>query len=247
MADVRAGERQGDKLLAGALRRASRSLDAWAGRLEARQSPDWHRIAVGGLWEEMGEKQFEFLRSEGLAPGHRLLDVGCGSLRGGVHFIGYLQPGRYVGVDKDPYLIEAGRRELAAAGLGDRRPTLVRTDQFEYRQFGQFDFAIAQSVFTHIPLNAIMRCIGGVEEVLRSGGRFYATFFMNPGPRLRRDPVQMGPPEAMETFETFIDADLYCYDPDVFSWMCEGSELDCEYLGGWGHPRGQHMLVFTRR
>ena len=40
-------------------------------------------MAIGGLWDEMGKHQFEFLQSKGLEPQHKLLDIGCGSLRGG--------------------------------------------------------------------------------------------------------------------------------------------------------------------
>ena len=47
----------------------------------------WHREAVGGLWEEMRRLQFDFLANQGLKPDHKLLDIGCGSMRGGVHFV----------------------------------------------------------------------------------------------------------------------------------------------------------------
>ena len=38
-----------------------------------------HRDMVGGMWDEIGRLQFEFLRARGLKPNHRLLDIGCGS------------------------------------------------------------------------------------------------------------------------------------------------------------------------
>ncbi len=41
------------------------------------------QFAVGGLWDEIGQLQFDFLRAKGLLPRHKLLDFGCGSLRGG--------------------------------------------------------------------------------------------------------------------------------------------------------------------
>lgn len=53
----------------------------------------YNRGSVGGLWEEMGQRQLEFLVEQGLGPCDDLLDVGCGSLRGGVHFIRYLEQG----------------------------------------------------------------------------------------------------------------------------------------------------------
>jgi hypothetical protein len=43
-----------------------------------------HRAYVGGLWEEIGRLQFEFLLRHGLAPSDCFLNIACGSLRGGV-------------------------------------------------------------------------------------------------------------------------------------------------------------------
>ena len=48
---------------------------------------DGHRAYVGGLWEALGSLQFKFMIDRGLEPQHVLLDVGCGTLRGGVRFI----------------------------------------------------------------------------------------------------------------------------------------------------------------
>lgn len=55
--------------------------------------------AIGGHWEALGKLQFDYLVANGLKPGHRLLDIGCGTLRGGRHFIRYLAPGGYTGID----------------------------------------------------------------------------------------------------------------------------------------------------
>jgi hypothetical protein len=50
-------------------------------------------------WEDVGRMQFEFLLREGLQPHHHLLDIGCGSFRGGRFVIDYLQEGHYFGID----------------------------------------------------------------------------------------------------------------------------------------------------
>src|ERR1700682_2262588 len=89
-----------------------------------------HRDLVGGLWEEIGTLQFEYLKGRGLRPSHRLLDLGCGALRGGLHFIRYLSAGNYYGIDVNASLIEAGKRELIEAGLVDRKPNLLVTEGF---------------------------------------------------------------------------------------------------------------------
>ena len=85
-------------------------------------SDNHHRQMVGGLWDEMGQLQFDFLVRQGLSPEHRLLDIACGCLRGGVHFVRYLQPGNYYGVDVNAPLLERGRYELASAGIAELQP-----------------------------------------------------------------------------------------------------------------------------
>jgi len=213
--------------------------------LPAPMPPEWHRAAVGGMWEEIGQFQFDFLVSEGLAPEHYLLDVGCGSLRGGVHFVKYLEAGHYFGLDHNPRLLDAGRSELERAGIADKRPVLLADDNFRLVRFAQsFDFALAQSLFTHLPFNQIARCVAEIDRVLKPGGRFYATLFANPGPRLRTDtfPVRVDRP-----LDINLDKDPFYYDPDIFRWLCEGSDLSFDYRGDWGHPRYQHMMVFTKQ
>jgi hypothetical protein len=46
--------------------------------IEAEVAAGRHRESVGGLWDEIGELQADFLMSRGLRPHHRLLDIGCG-------------------------------------------------------------------------------------------------------------------------------------------------------------------------
>jgi hypothetical protein len=53
-----------------------------------------HRAVIGGMWEEIGTLQLSFLVSQGLARSDKLLDIGCGCLRGGVYLVGYLDPGK---------------------------------------------------------------------------------------------------------------------------------------------------------
>jgi ubiquinone/menaquinone biosynthesis C-methylase UbiE len=198
---------------------------------------------VGGLWEEIGALQFEFLVAQGLRPEHRLLDIGCGSLRGGVRFVEYLESGNYYGLDINASLLGAGRRELARAGLSERGAHLISDDAFRFSRFEtSFHYALAVSVFTHIPFNPIMRCLAEVERVLLPGGRFYATHFMNHGPRLNVTPYKEGVPGT-----TTVDADPFYYDPDIFRWAVAESSLDFTLIGEWDHPRNQRMVLFTKR
>lgn len=193
------------------------------------------------MWDEIGRLQFDYLVSQGLEPNHYLLDVGCGSLRGGVHFVRYLERGHYFGVDADRSLLKSGMAELEAAGIADKLPVLKETSEFELPapQEG-FDFALAQSVFTHLPLNTIQRCLVNVSRVLRPDGRFFATFFEDPEGKSNLQPVNQG------FVTTYMDRDPYHYQVDAFRWLCDGIDLEVEYIGDWGHPRNQRMLLFRR-
>jgi hypothetical protein len=65
-----------------------------------------HRDVVGGLWNEVGKLQFHYLVAHGLMPSSALIDIGCGCLRGGVHFIAYLDQDRYFGLDLNNSLLD---------------------------------------------------------------------------------------------------------------------------------------------
>jgi SAM-dependent methyltransferase len=201
------------------------------------------RNAVGGLWEEMGQAQLDFLVREGLRPHHRLLDVGCGMLRGGVKFIPYLERGNYYGIDIRQGMLDAGRNELKLAGITGKEPNLRCTDDFDVDFGVKFDYAIAQSVFTHVPLNSVQRCL---LRVLAKDGRFYATFFENAKGKNSLAPVSHPQPDGSPTV-TELDRDPYHYALEAFEWACSGTALEVRHVGEWGSLRGQKMLLFTRR
>jgi SAM-dependent methyltransferase len=207
--------------------------------------PDWHRRTIGNLprWEMLGDLQFEYLKERGLEPHHFLLDVGCGPLRGGVRFIDYLEPGRYYGVEKDEAVLEEARRvELPRHGLEHKDPTLVAMADFDFRRLGQtFDYAIAQSVFTHLPLNNIIRCLVRMEDALHEGGRFYATIWENPEGKRNLEDIRQSDHKV-----THFDSDSFHYDFATFEWIADGTGLSVEHLGRWGHPQNQVMLLFTK-
>jgi len=224
-------------------RRLRKSLPA---RYRRFWDPDWHRATVRGtdaFWEELGRLQLDYLVDQGLQPGHYVLDVGCGPLRAGVHFIRYLEPGHYAGIDKRGDNLERARKiELPRQGLEDKRPLLLVNGLFEFEKLGQtFDYAIAQSVFTHLPVNTITRCLVEMAKVLRPGGRFFATVYENPqGKRY------LGEIQQSERVISHYDSDSYHYDLDTLQAACEGSGLKMSYAGDWGHPDNQKMIVFSR-
>ncbi len=208
--------------------------------------PDWHRKTIRrnvGHWDYLGKLQLDYLVERGLKPEHHLLDVGCGPLRAGVHFIAYLEPGHYSGVDKRGDVLETARMvELPRYGVEDKEPQLLATDHFEFGKLGRkFDYAIAQSVFTHLPLNSIIRCLVEIGRVLNPGGKFYATIYENPHGKLYLDDIKQN-----ETGTSHYDYDLYHYDLDALRYACEGTGLSFAYEGEFEHPNNQKMVVFTK-
>src|SRR4030042_2800103 len=200
------------------------------------------RNYIGGMWDEIGQLQFDFLVKNGLKPGHKLLDIGCGSLRGGVHFIRYLENGNYFGIDKEQWLLDAATyQEIPRYGLNDKTIHLIQRDDFDFSVFNvTFDYAIAQSVFTHLPWNSILRCLVNVEKVLKNDGKFYATFFEDKTGEHQTESITHQP----GGITTYPDKDPFHYKFDVFLDLAKRALLEVKYIGDWNHSRNQMMMVF---
>ena len=200
-----------------------------------------HRDAIGGLWDEMGALQFEFVKSRGLKPHHKLCDTGCGALRGGIHFVRYLDAGNYFGLDINASLLEGGRQELDRAGLAEKKANLMVDDGFKMSRFGtKFDYMLAVSVFTHLYANHIVRCLVEARAVLEPHGQFLATYFDAPTPA-HLDPIKQQPGDVV----THYDRDPFHYSIQEMTFMGTMAGLKTELIGAWRHPRNQWMLAFS--
>jgi len=135
------------------------------------------------LWEIKRRFQSEFLISHGLLPEHRLLDVGCGTLRGGIPLIDYLEPEHYTGIEARREVLEEGRAELAEAGLEHKRPHLIHAaDPAQVDLDASFDIAWAFSVLVHMTDDIADACLALVARTLREDGSFYANVSLGDAP-----------------------------------------------------------------
>jgi SAM-dependent methyltransferase len=180
-----------------------------------------HRRYVGGDWDLVGRQQLDLLRANGLEPTHVLLDVACGSLRAGVHLIPYLEPGHYLGIEKEATLVEAGKRdELSPSLLDERRPEFVVSASFEFERFSRrADFAIARSLFTHLPEPLIVDCMTKLRRFIHDDGVFLASFF-----RSRLPALNPSKPHPHQSFR-YTRRQMEAFGPRT-GWSAE-------YLGRW--------------
>jgi cyclopropane fatty-acyl-phospholipid synthase-like methyltransferase len=206
-----------------------------------------HREAVGGLWEEIGELQFDFMVNQGLKPHHKLLDVGCGCLRGGVHFIRYLDEGNYHGVDKDADLLKAGLKEAKMAGLGHKLFHLALDGNFEFDKLETtFDFAIAQSLFTHLNFNEILLCLFSLEQVISDRGKFYATYFDTTRAKYSGTIEHKTADGKVVKTRPAFSRSMH-YSLEMLQWAGWYVGMRCIPINeGWEHPRRQSMVVYYK-
>lgn len=190
-----------------------------------------HRQYIGGLWDEIGRLQFDFLVAQGLRPPHCLLDIACGSLRGGVHFINYLNPGNYLGIEKEPALVTLGiEKELGQTTFDLKRPEFVISDCFVFHKFSKRPhLSLAQSLFTHLVPDDIVMCLDNLRRFVEPGHILYATF--NAGDTS----TNINRSHARASFR---------YSKREMAGFGERHGWKATFIGDWNHPRGQQMMRY---
>lgn len=185
--------------------------------------------AVGGMWEELGQLQFSFLTQQGLKPTNTMLDFGCGALRGGLHFIGYLETNNYWGIDISREILENGKRFLREAGLESKKPTLlvVKDLSFDALKGKKFDYILAQSVLSHMTLSDIEICFKNIRKVMHNKSIFFATYHDG------------GEEQYHKKFEDFY------YPFSTINEVGEKYGLKVTQESNYPHPRNQKMLRIT--
>ncbi|KAG2694961.1 hypothetical protein I3843_08G167100 [Carya illinoinensis] len=113
-----------------------------------------HHSNYGEPWAG-GRDVFEFLaQSAHLMPDSHVLEIGCGTLRVGLHFIRYLNPEHYNCLERDELsLMAAFRYELPSQGLLYKRPLIVKGEDMDLTKFSEvvYDLIYASAVFLHMP------------------------------------------------------------------------------------------------
>ena len=120
---------------------------------------------------------FNLLTACGLRQNHKLLDIGCGSLRLGRLLIPYLNTCNYIGLDPNKWLIDDGiRYEVGPSLIELRQPTFIHDSGLgSLDSETKFDYVIAQSIFSHTAPDLLECWMADVAQRLAHDGVFFAT------------------------------------------------------------------------
>jgi hypothetical protein len=185
--------------------------------------PEKFDLATAGM--------FNVLTALGLRQHHSLLDVGCGSLRGGRLFIPYLDKGAYYGIEPEQWLIDQGIETEIGRDLARlKEPRFSNDMNFTLTTFGRkFDYMLAQSIFSHATQAQIRRCFAQAKLALEPAGIFAATFFIGEKNYERTEWVYPG---------------RVCYTAEYFSQMADDEGLSCRLLN-FTHTNQQQWVAIT--
>jgi len=111
----------------------------------------------------------------GLQPKDYLLDLGCGTLRGSIPIIRYLEKKHYCGIEVRSDVLEEGKKELFESKLTDKEPVLVSSkDISSFNLEKEFDYVWAFSVLIHMGDEMLEDCFTFVSRHLSNHGLFLA-------------------------------------------------------------------------
>ena len=209
-------------------------------KLEQEQKREQRHKLVGPpkLWRQKRDFQIRFLKKHGLKPQHKLIDLGCGTLRGGIPLIDYLQKGHYYGLEVREETLEEGRKELAEAWLEHKEPALLSSPDVATIDLGEtFEYIWAFSVLVHMNDTILDGALGFVAKHLAKDGVFYVNVGLGEAPERKWQsfPVVRRPLEFYE--DARLKHGLACEDLGLLS-----SFGDVKAHKGKGF---QHMLKIT--
>jgi SAM-dependent methyltransferase len=134
-------------------------------------------VPIDGF-EQGGREQLIYLLMNGLTPTSKVLDIGCGVLRGGYWLIHFLDPGCYFGIEPSPERLQIGIEGiLEPQADADKHPRFDSNSQFDTAVFGEtFDYFLAYSIWTHASKSQILVMLDGFLRNSSPDAVFLTTF-----------------------------------------------------------------------
>ena len=123
---------------------------------------------------------YNLLTTLGLRQHHKVLDIGCGSLRVGRLLIPYLNVGNYAGIEPNKWLVEKGiQHEIGHDQIRIKKPSFYFDTSFsKIPKSNKYDFIFAQSIFSHCGPDLVESWLTQISEHLSNTGVFVGTFLV---------------------------------------------------------------------
>ena len=135
------------------------------------------------MWEQLGNWQLSALQNLGLEKNSKLLDIGCGPLRLGIKAIPFLDDNCFFGTELWSPYVELGQAIMNKYSDSDKAYDVKILPKFQFHRFEtKFDFAIAQSVVTHLSNQQIQLLLYNLTKVMKRDGIFVFTYNNNDFP-----------------------------------------------------------------
>ena len=202
--------------------------------LDLRPGDNHYRAYVGPPkdYDLVSAMVFNLLTCLGLRQNHKVIDIGCGSLRNGRLLIPYLNRGNYFGVDPNKWLIDDGiKNEIGRDLLKIKEPTFSYADSLiDFKEPLNADYAFAQSIFSHTGLDLFEKWLSDISNHLNNHGVLLATFLIDD-----KDSEELG----------WIYPGCVKFTPDKVKEISSKYGLHFQLLD-WFHPR-QTWAAFYKK
>lgn len=147
-------------------------------------------------WLTAGKATFDgHVRRYNIKPNHKVADYGCGSLRLGAHFIRYLEPEHYFGIDVIMGFIEIGIEGLGEEVIREKKPMFRDFSTLREADAEKFDADLVYSTACVFQIHPNEQ-----EEMFRN----FEMIARKPGSRL--------------IFDTMIADELVRYRNSAWAW-----------------------------
>lgn len=130
------------------------------------------------VFETVGREQLAALLDFRLGPESRVIDIGCGCLRGGKWIIPLLEVGHYCGLEPNREMLNYGLTHIVDPEIIRlKQPRFDHNDRFDFTVFNtQFTHFIARSVWTHADKVQIGAMLDGVAKTGTRDAVFLASW-----------------------------------------------------------------------
>ena len=197
-------------------------------------------VPIAGF-ENGGRQQLILLLMAGLEPASKVVDLGCGLLRGGYWLVHFLDPGCYHGIEPHLERLEVGKTMiLEPEVLHAKQPRFDTNANFDTGVFGtRFDFFLAYSIWTHASKRQIEGMLDNFVRDATPQGAFLTSIL----------PARWGRPDYRgdawfgTSHESGVPGCIY-HRMDWVSEQCRRRSLHLRTLGV--ERDGQTWLFITR-